>query len=135
MRRSAEITALILFSLNFLFHVTILIGLTPSGIVWGSRIESESQFYLLESLSLLFNGLFIAVMLSRLSFWPSPLSPKFLRICLWFMAIFFLLNSLGNVLSKNSFEQLVFTPLTLILSVSLFLSLWAESKSKRQRLT
>lgn len=129
MKRSAELTALIIFALNLLFHAGIMAGLIPADIVWGSRIQSTTQFYLLESLSLVFNGLFLGLMLIRLELWKLGLSPKVIRFSLGFMAIFFLLNTLGNLMSKNSFEQMVFSPMTLLLSICLFISLRLQSKS------
>jgi hypothetical protein len=43
-----------------------------------------------------------------------------IRLALWAMAALFLLNTLGNLLSTNEFEKLVFTPLTLLLSLFSF---------------
>lgn len=128
MKRSAELTALIIFGLNILFHLGIILGLIPSDIVWGSRIQSQGQFYLLEAVSLAFNGLFIGIMLHRLEIWKLPIGPKLLSLSLWFMAIFFLLNTLGNLMSKNSFEQMIFSPMTLLLSICLFISLRLPKK-------
>jgi hypothetical protein len=38
------------------------------------------------------------------------------------MSLLFFLNTIGNFISKNDFERMIFTPLTLILSI-LFLRL------------
>ena len=44
-------------------------------------------------------------------------SNKITRVILWIMAVIFLFNTLGNILSVNQFEKLFFTPLTFVLSI------------------
>ena len=41
----------------------------------------------------------------------------FIKVILWLMFLLFLLNTLGNIFSLNKFEQLTFTPVTLVLSL------------------
>ncbi len=40
-----------------------------------------------------------------------------LRVALWLMAVLFLLNTVGNVFSNDRLEQMLFTPVTLLLAV------------------
>ncbi|WP_295121919.1 hypothetical protein [uncultured Chitinophaga sp.] len=45
---------------------------------------------------------------------------KLTTATLWFMSAVFLLITIGNLFSQNKWEQLIFTPLTLLLSVAAF---------------
>ncbi len=43
-----------------------------------------------------------------------------LKVLLWLMFAMFALNTIGNLLSKNLTEALIFTPLTLLLALFSF---------------
>ena len=45
------------------------------------------------------------------------INPKVIQTALWIMVAFFIFNTIGNFLSVNEFEKLVFTPVTIILSL------------------
>ena len=83
-----------------------------------------------ELISLLLNALFLVVMLIDAGFVKMRTSDKLIKGIIWGMVVLFMLNTVGNLLSENDFEKLVFTPLTLILSIGL--SFLAMSKSKNQ---
>jgi hypothetical protein len=43
--------------------------------------------------------------------------PKIMISFLWLMTVLFLVNTLGNVRSKNKIEKLYFTPTTIVLTI------------------
>ena len=45
------------------------------------------------------------------------IKPIVFRVILWFMSTIFILNTFGNLLAKSSIETMIFTPITLLLSV------------------
>lgn len=75
------------------------------------------------------NLIMIAVVAIKANVLNVELPQIFIKVILWLMVFLFLLNTVGNVFSLNKFEQLVFTALTLIVSL-LSLRLVLEKKNK-----
>ena len=81
--------------------------------------------YRFEMVSILINALFVVVILVQSKFIEIGLPQKIVTYTLWLMTGLFVLNTLGNLVSKNKFEKRVFTPVTILLSVfSLWLALF-----------
>jgi len=125
--RSAAITILTLLSIFLVFHFLVMLGVIPFEIVWGGRLTSRSQMLRSETVSVIVNLIMIAVVAIKANVLNVELPQIFIKVILWLMFLLFLLNTLGNVFSLNKFEQLVFTPVTLILSL-LSLRLALEKK-------
>lgn len=106
-----------LFSLVFVFHLCVVLGWVPNTIVWGGRIQTREEFYVLESVSLIINTLFMWVVAQRAAYIKSIIPSKGLKIVLWAMTGLYALNTLGNLVAINSLEKYLFTPLTLISAV------------------
>lgn len=107
---------LILLSIFLLFHFLILFKVIPFTIVWGGRLKSEKEMYRFETVSILINSLFIFICLIQCKFIDIEISKKLMTLIFWIIAALFFLNTIGNLLSKNKFERMFFTPITLILS-------------------
>lgn len=111
------------------FHVLVIIGVVPSDIVWGGKLKDTSQMLVFESLSVFINTVMLAVVASHAGFVKWRIPRKLVRFALWAMFIIFLLNSIGNLLSENETEKMVFTPLTILLAFfSLILALSGTPK-------
>jgi hypothetical protein len=106
-----------LFSLVFVFHLSVVLGWLPSTIVWGGRIQTQEEFYTLESVSLLINTVFMWVVAQRGAYIKSRIPAKGLKLVLWAMAGLYALNTLGNLMAIHPLEKYLFTPLTLISAV------------------
>ncbi len=120
----AQIGLLILLSMFLVLHFIILIKLIPYNLVWGGRLKSDKEMYRFEIFSLLINSLFVSVILMKAGFLSIDVPKKIITYALWLMTGLFLLNTLGNVTSKNNVEQRVFTPITIMLAIfSLILAL------------
>ena len=128
MQRFVEIILITIFSLTIVFHLLVITSVIPPDIVWGSRLNSPDQLIIFESISILLNGFFLAVMLVKVGFLKANLSPKVIRGLQWGMFALFLLNTVGNLASESSFEKMVFTPVTLILSICLLISILSKRK-------
>ena len=100
------------------FHLLVILKIIPYTIVWGSRLTNDQAMYRFEALSLSINLLFLWIGLVKAGWLAEWWPPITTTIALWAMAALFTLNTLGNLVSKNRFEKLVFTPLTVILAVS-----------------
>jgi len=120
----AQLGLLILLSLFLVLHLIILLKLIPYNLVWGGRLNSDKEMYRFEIFSILINLLFVIVILVQGSFLTIDIPKKIIAYALWLMTGLFLLNTLGNITSKNKLEQMLFTPITILLAIfSLILAL------------
>lgn len=115
--RLAAATIATILSLIVLFHLLILTGAIPFDIVWGGRLSSREQMLRFEILSIALNLLMLAIVGVRAGIFGKNIPPMLITIALWIMAVLFGLNTVGNLLSQNSLERIIFTPLTLVLCV------------------
>jgi hypothetical protein len=53
----------------------------------------------------------------QMSFLTIDIPKKVITYSLWLMTGLFLLNTLGNALSKNKLEKRLFTPVTILLAI------------------
>jgi hypothetical protein len=116
-RRLSTYGLLVIFSLVIIFHLLVLTGVVPFKIVWGGRLENHSQMVAFEIVSIALNLLMLMVVLVDGSIMKVNVKGKLLKISLWFMFGLFLLNTVGNLFSNNETERMIFTPLTLLLSL------------------
>ncbi len=118
-------TILIIAALVFVFHLLIISGVIPYQYVWGGRLKSNEQMLRFESISIIIN-LFIIFIISIKGGYIRPyLSSKVIKVFLWIFSILFVLNTIGNLLSLNSLEAIIATPITFILAL-MFLRLATE---------
>ena len=113
----AQYGLIIILSAVLVFHFLVLLKVIPYKIVWGGRLKSDTQMYRFEVVSIFTNLIFLAIVFAYSGILLSDISPNIISILLWIMAALFALNTLGNLMSKNKWEKIIFTPLTLLLSV------------------
>ena len=64
------------------------------------------------------------VILTQAGFIKLTITNNLITYALWIMTGLFLLNTFGNAVSKNKIERLLFTPITILLTIfSLILAL------------
>ena len=107
-----------------LFHTLILLKVVPYEMVWGGKLKTDAKMYLFEILSIVINVFFILILLQKASFIKSFLAKKSISIILWIFFVLFVLNTIGNVFAKTTFEKSL-TILTLIICILL----WKINKS------
>jgi len=112
--RAAAVLLLALLSVTLFYHILILTRIVPYEKVWGGRLTSVEQMYRFETVAVVVNLCILAVALLRLIY---PHNFKFLSILCWIFCTLYALNTIGNLFAKTNFERIVFTPLTLVLSV------------------
>jgi hypothetical protein len=127
-------TILLIASLITLFHLLILTQVISYKIVWGGRLENVEQMKLFEAFSIAVNLFMISIVAMKGGYLRSVLPEKVESVILWGFIILFSLNTVGNLLSANSLETIIFTPLTLLLAI-LFLRITVEGKAGRQPTT
>ena len=111
---------IVILSCIILFHFLVLAGAIPSDIVWGGNLVDKSQLYTMEAISILVNSVMLFTILIFCRIVKLNVSRRIIIAAIWFMFGLFLLNTLGNLMAKNSLETYIFTPLTFLLSVFCF---------------
>jgi hypothetical protein len=94
-----------------------MLGVLPFSMIWGGRLKTRTDMLRLESFSLGFTVLLLVITGIRAGYIRIPIPSTILRLAFGLMSLLFLLNTLGNATSQSRFEQLVFTPLTIILAI------------------
>lgn len=110
-----------------IFHLLVILGVTPQNIVWGGRLTGKQELAQYEILSIVLMSVCILITL-----WKANYLPLKLRIVptigMWLLVPLFLFNTVGNIFAVTLFEKLVFTPITILLALfSLRLALEKES--------
>jgi hypothetical protein len=115
--RNAGLAMLVLFSLIVVFHLLVLSGIIPYDIAWGGRLKSREEMFVFESVSILLNTLMMSVVAVRIKFLKISISQKLVTGILWAMTTLFAVNTIGNLFAVNSWETIIFTPITMVLSL------------------
>ena len=108
---------LIIFILVMLFHGLVLVGIIPFDIVWGGRLKSKEDMIPFEITSIALNSIMLGIVMMQAGLLKLNVKPIVLKIAFWCMFVLFAINTIGNIFSNNELERLIFTPLTLLLSV------------------
>lgn len=117
-----------LTSLTILFHLAILLGIISPKLVWGGRVDIESELYIMEIMSLFVSLYFLIILLIHGGFIGPILNAKVTRVSLWFFLVFFSLNTIGNALATTNTEKLFAIP-TLVMSILLWTILRKPSRT------
>ena len=108
---------LLLGSLSLLFHFFILLQIIPFSIVWGGRLHKLSEMYMFEAVSVFINLLMLSVVAVKAKYVNINFGGRLVNALLFLFSGFFILNTIGNLASNSSIEAILFTPITVILSV------------------
>jgi hypothetical protein len=108
---------LISMGLLAIFHILVLLNLVPSDVVWGGQIgDSAISLLALEITALLMTAVFAAIIAAKVGYIQAGKFKKASTVGVWILFAFLILNTVGNLASGVSTENLVFAPITLILS-------------------
>ncbi|MDC6388460.1 hypothetical protein PP182_07190 [Maribacter sp. PR1] len=102
-----------------LFHILILLQFIPSHVVWGGKIVEPKTILILEWVALLVMLFLGSLILMKAKVIPNKWQEKTLNRWLLVFSVYFVLNTLGNLLAESIFEKAQ-ALLTLILALSLF---------------
>ncbi|MGN6342298.1 MAG: hypothetical protein ACTHML_15095 [Ginsengibacter sp.] len=113
---TAANSLLVVLSAIVIFHFLVIVHIIPYQIVWGGRMQNRNQIINLELISIIINLIMMVVILVKTGIISFSTSGRWMRLLFWMMFAFFLLNTLGNLVSLNQVEKFIFTPITLFLS-------------------
>lgn len=114
---------LLLISLGLLaiFDILIILNVVPSSIVWGGQIkDSATNLIILELIALVVTLIFAIVIAAKMDYIKAGGFTKAVSIGVWIIFAYLILNTLGNLASGVSFENLIFAPITLALAFCAF---------------
>ena len=114
---------LLLISLGLLaiFDMLILLNVLPSNIVWGGQIKDPAaNLIVLELIALVVTFIFAIVIAAKMDYIKAGGFTKAVNIGVWVIFAYLILNTLGNLASGVSFENLIFAPITLALAFCAF---------------
>ncbi len=112
---------MIILLATILFHFLVLLGIVPYQIVWGGRLQNQSEMINFELVSILLNFLMLAIVAIQAKIVKLKVHPIVVKIALWLMVFIFVMNTIGNIISLNDIERYIFTPLTLLLAIFSFI--------------
>lgn len=119
-QRVATLGLLTLFSLVIVFHILVLVQVIPYKIVWGGRLENDTQMIQFEGTSIALNLIMLALVAIYSGYLKWEINRRWIQLGMWIMVALFLLNTVGNLFAINDWERWIFTPLTFLLAVFSF---------------
>ncbi|MHA7830826.1 MAG: hypothetical protein ACX93O_06980 [Flagellimonas sp.] len=107
----ATLASLFILSILILFHIAILTGIlffdyVPIDSLWGGKMKTVAQLLNFEIVSLLTSIIFFFLLLIRSKLLNIPKLTGIARVAMWVLFVFFLVNTIGNVLATTTFERL-----------------------------
>ena len=88
-----------------LLHVAIVTKVIPYEIAWGGKLNSDTQMYLFESISIIVTLLLGIILLIKGNYVPLFIPISIVNALLWVFFVLFGLNTAGNLLAETLFEK------------------------------
>ncbi len=106
----------VIFGMLILFHCLVIIGWISPEFVWGGKIQSGQDLIHMELASISMLLLFAMIVMAKVNIidmdWIKPLA----QLGLWMMAIYFIINTLTNVMGETNLERFFFAPVSIALA-------------------
>ncbi len=83
----------------------IMVKIIPYSITWGGRLTNDNEMYVFESISILINALLCWLLLMKGKLIDYKISEKIVNVILWIFFGIFVLNTIGNIFAKTTFEK------------------------------
>jgi hypothetical protein len=109
-----------------IYHFLILFQMIGYENTWGGRLKSVEEMQQMEAISLVINVLILWITAMRGKHLAVLIPQRFIQLMMWVFFGLFLLNTLGNLTSLSSLETILFTPITLILSMCFLRLAWVK---------
>jgi hypothetical protein len=123
MKKTAAIGLIVMFSFTIVFHLMVMMKFVPHAIVWGGRLHSEAEMLRMEAVSILTVVFFLMVVLAKTEIIRIRIPGVIINTALWVMFGLTVANTLGNILAASYLEKIIFTPVTILISVFILILL------------
>jgi len=106
--------------LLIIFHILVLLGVIPSNIVWCGKADDKELLMNLEIFSLVTSFIFLGIVLLKVRKEKFSKFKKVINYAIIVICVYFGLNLVGNFTAEATTEKLIFTPVTIVLTLLLF---------------
>ncbi len=120
-----------IFALIVVFHTLILTQIIPYTIVWAGKLKTVNEMFVFEIISISINLFLILVLILKGRSIKNNSSHKLINGILWVFIILFAFNTIGNLMAETLFEKIVFTPLTLLSAILLWIIVKKDKADKK----
>lgn len=122
-RISARLSSILLIICNMIMlglHILILLGIVPYEFVWGGQINSSASLIFYESIAIIVTILFIFIVSLKAGYLLAGKLKRTANVAIWVMFGYLLLNTIGNLASGVTAEKMIFTPITILMTLLVF---------------
>lgn len=112
-----------MLTLVVIFHLAVVTQIIPYSIVWAGKLNTVDEMYAFEAVTISINIFLVTVLLLKGNFVRHRISEQIINAALWLFFALFVLNTIGNLMAETKFEKLVFTPLTLLSAILIWIIL------------
>ena len=116
-KNTALISMFCILGMLLIIHFLIFIELIPYDKVWAGKLNSVEEMKSFEAFSILLNSFILTILIVKYKLVKKEKENKIIDILIWVFAVFFALNTLGNLFAKSKVELILGTFLTLTLSI------------------
>jgi len=114
--------ATIMFVVVIILQFLLAVGVLPVSMAWGGRESVLTPKLRIASLvSAVILGFFIYVIRNRAGVMGPEDISIFIKIFAWIVSIYMAFNTITNLTSQSTAEKLIFSPITMILTVVCFI--------------
>ncbi|WP_195267025.1 hypothetical protein [Eubacterium sp. 1001713B170207_170306_E7] len=116
-----------------IIHILVLSGVLSPDIIWDTTITDTASVVISEWIAIFFILLFVFGILLKLNYLPIKGLRKSADSILWIMSLYYMLNIIGNFMSDNPIEKLLYAPLTLIMILMALRLIFAKDLDPKRR--
>lgn len=98
------------------YHMLIITQLVPYANAWGGRLPNLQAMYVFEAFSFINQIFFIGLAYAKYKNIGTKTVQKVISVIFYIIFVILLLNTVGNIFSNSTFEAILFTPITLVMS-------------------
>lgn len=120
-KKVALIIMFFILGIVLIFHFLILTNQIPYEKVWAGKLNSIEEMKSFETISILLNIFMLTILIVKYKQLKRKIKNKAVDILIWTFAVFFALNTLGNLFAKSTTELIFGTFITLTSSVLCFI--------------
>ena len=88
-----------------IFHILIMLKIIPYDIAWGGRLTNDVEMFVFETISILIILFLTSILLMEDNIIEYKFSDKVRKLFLWAFFAIFVLNTIGNIFAKTTFEK------------------------------
>ena len=127
-KKTALLILLWQLSVVLIFHFLVYWEQIPYDKVWAGRLSSLEEMKTFETISILVNVFLLTVLLIKRKLIKAQKENKIINALIWVFAVFFGLNTIGNLFSESLLELILGTLLTLVSTILCIIIVKKDSK-------